>query len=137
MENYSLGNLKIIGMGNHRNVYQHPDNEKYVIKHAYNHYSNSLDGNSNYIEIKVWETVKFDKRISKYFAPIIDYSNDYNFLIMEKVAPIYDDILIKSIQKYIPIELLEDTHRIENCGIINNNILLIDYGFRTNINFVK
>lgn len=83
-ENTGLGDpegLQKINSGHNRIVYQVIDKtygvkaKDMIIKIQY---PNSTE---NEEEIKVWEKYK-NTKFSKYLVPIIDYSNDYNWILM-------------------------------------------------------
>jgi hypothetical protein len=136
-DDIDVNGLVEIGRGNHRIVYNIPYNPNEVIKYSYNPYNNSLTGNSNYIEFMVWDKIKSNKKLIKYFCPITGYTKDYSIITMVKASVMKKEIFNKKLINNIPELLRIDTHRIENWGLLDSQPVLIDYGFDKNVNYFK
>ncbi len=128
--------LKEIGRGNHRIVYKNPFNKEEVLKYSYNPYKSGLGGNSNYIEWRVWNAVKDDSSISKYFCPITGYTNDYSVITMLEASPMKKSQFSLRLLDKLPALLRLDVNRAENWGILEGRPVLVDYGFNENVKYL-
>lgn len=134
-EKIKEGSFRLIGRGSGRLVYD-LDNG-YVVKAARNQKGLA----QNKVEHQIFSVEK-----SKYFARILDVSENYEYLIMEKGKRIkslsavreyynvkYNNeiFLIKELQDIINKYnlLLPDLYRTDSWGIINDKPVIIDYGF--------
>ncbi len=121
-----------IGRGNHRIVYNHLNNIEVVIKKNFKLYKGV---NCNEVEFKVWKNIQSSK-FEKFFCPVEDVTPCFSYLIMAKARPLTSSIKTLPLQ-HLPKELQCDLHRRENWGILNSNIVVVDYGFSTNLAYTQ
>lgn len=106
----------LIASGSFRDVYEYGLDNNYVIKVTEHNEKNLL-------EYEVWQAAQ-GSHYQKWFAPIKYCSPAGNFLVMRKARPIRDtDKLPKKVPSFFT-----DMKK-ENYGMINNQLVCIDYHF--------
>jgi hypothetical protein len=126
-----------IACGDTRLVYHDQANPDRIIKHLYHSKGNH---NANETEWFVWNAIK-NEPFSRYFAPCWDISRCGNFLSMTK-APRNSrhfqtmaqslgssgDRLDVSLLEEIPDMLKDDIDRMHQWGVLQDTMVIIDYG---------
>lgn len=108
-----------IGSGIHRDVYEYPLDDKYVIK-----VENKEGWGENWAEFRIWQTVK-GSEYAKWFAESTWISSNGRVLMQRKTKPIWNSK--KKLPEKIPhffTDIKED-----NFGWIGNQLVCHDYSF--------
>lgn len=111
---------RCIGTGDTRWVFNYRFDDNYVVKYE------KPGTFHNVIEFEIWEEIKSNKKLSKWFAPVCDLSHCGRFLIMQKTT--------KPLRwpKKIP-KCMVDVHT-GNFGMIGNKFVCHDYAGLTILN---
>jgi hypothetical protein len=107
----------LIAEGSARKVYHCKPNSRLVVK-----IERSARSFQNVAESEIWSFVLGDKQMQKWFAPCMFISNAGTILIQEKVEPLRQKDLPKSLPEFL-CDL-----KIENFGMLNDRIVCCDYG---------
>jgi hypothetical protein len=119
---------KLIGKGWNRNVYEHPEDPELVVK-VVTHLHEGID--SNKLEWEIWNKIK-DTKHAEYFCPCVDLTQD-GHLIMQKCEKTKE----KNEEKiYVLGFYVRDSKRSGNKGLLNNKMVIIDYGHPKNVKFL-
>jgi hypothetical protein len=118
-----------LGQGLYRDVYEFTYNDSYVIKIETGECSFA-----NILEWEVWQSVRYNKKISHWFAPCYKISPRGQFLIQQKTSQINTrHILPKNIPSFF-----DDLH-MGNWGLIEGKWVCHDYAnhkaFSNDFNF--
>lgn len=127
----------MIACGDTRVVYHDFDNPEMIIKHLF-HLRNKH--NANLTEWMVWSKIK-DQPYARYFAPCYDISECGNYLRMamaprnsrafrnmaESLGSNGDRLDVDVLQE-IPPELRDDIDRMHQWGMMDDRMVIIDYG---------
>lgn len=106
-----------IGSGQNRTVYEYQLDTTKVLK-----FEATGTMFQNTIEWKVWQHVKNDKRLNKWFAPCYTISPWGGVLVQARVAPLTP----KRAPKKMPAFLCD--FKYANYGIYNGRVVCCDYG---------
>ena len=106
----------LIGVGNTRHVYQHPDNPLWVVK-------KDVHAASNEREWRAWCAIK-DTRYEHLFAPCVELTDD-GLLIMMRCDPVLKEPKRKTVVCRV---VVSDSHRAANLGVYNGRQVIVDYG---------
>ncbi len=137
--NIRKGNYQYLGSGSGRRVFDLGDG--YVVKVAKNRRGIAQNEAEHHISLSDHSNI---------FAKIIQVSEDYRFLIMEKAVRIRNfsevrkSFNVKSNRELFQLEefrsifqnhnlLSGDLYRTSNWGMINNHPVIIDYGFTRSV----
>ena len=104
-----------LGEGCYREVFVYRMSPHWVIKYEFGEKSFSNVG-----EWEIWQEVKNDKKLARWFAPCIDISFSGSILIQARTEP------ITKLPKELP-DFLADL-KPENFGRLNGRIVAHDYG---------
>lgn len=102
---------------------------------------------ANSAEMRTWMTVK-GTELEKYFCPIYDRSDDFQFIIMEKVktegldtddsSKLRQEITARIDDVDIPVDAQSFLDiKTSNIGVYNNQLVMIDYPYGANFEVTK
>lgn len=131
MMNFSKENL--IGQGTSRKVYRCED-KNYIVKE----YLKNTQNNQNLIEWNIFKYVNFSKngwKIKTFLNECISIENNGKYLICPYCEKNNKEISWNIFGTYV--ESFWDWKNLNNWGILNNQLKLIDYGYPGNIYFLK
>jgi len=110
---------RFLGEGIHRKVFIYKPNHDLVIKIAHD----SAHGRAqNIMEHEIWEEIKDEAAIAKWFAPVRDLSQAGKYLIQERAYIGGRDTYPKVIPNFFT-----DLHY-DNFGFIGKRLVCMDYG---------
>jgi hypothetical protein len=146
--------LSLIAIGSTREVYK-VQNKPHVLKVSKEVFFEKKElgitfkFNPNKIEWDIFNIIKKNNQV-KYFAKCIDISICNQYLLMEyapkssskfKEFLIQNKINIKNITSndfyMIDLDLRNDINRFQNWGILNNSMVITDYGSTKNLKYLK
>lgn len=107
----------LIAEGSARKVYHCKPNSRLVVK-----IERTARSLQNVAESEIWSFVMSDKEMKKWFAPCVFISSAGTVLIQDKVEPLREKDLPKSLPAFL-VDL-----KIENFGMLNGHIVCCDYG---------
>ena len=114
---YSLVTGRLLGVGLSRIVFEYAPDPELVIK-----FETTGNDFNNVIEWDVWDNVKYDKKLSKWFAPCHFISPCGAILIQQKTTPIPKENMPKKIPR-----LFTDL-KYQNWGSLDGRPVCHDYG---------
>lgn len=115
LESVLCGSL--IAEGSARKVYHCKPNSRLVVK-----IERAARSFQNVAESEIWSFVMGDKEMQKWFAPCVFISNAGTVLIQDKVEPLRQRDLPKSLPAFL-VDL-----KIENFGVLDGRVVCCDYG---------
>jgi hypothetical protein len=120
---------KLIGKGKRRNVYEHPKNPKLVVK-VLKRLHKHVDANK--LEWEIWNKIKETKH-AEHFCPCVDLTQD-GHLIMQRCEKAKET---DTEGIWVLGFFIWDSNKPFNKGLLNDKLVIIDYGDRTNVEFLK
>lgn len=114
--------LNLLGSGISRQVYTCTlDPQKWVVKvemEAHGYFQNVR-------EYAVWESVRWNKNIARWFAPIHNISDNGRFMVQERTRPVRVEELRKRLPK---VPTFFSDLKSDNWGWLGKRIVCHDYG---------
>jgi hypothetical protein len=142
-ENKKVKLGELIGHGHTRTVFNHPNMENVVIKTH-----RKMNTTANKVEYDIYCKLKDNNDFGKYLCPILAITDDYQYLYMKKAKLLKrKNFTEEEFAKYElkKNELEEDLKkkyekyflRSVNYGIIDDNVVIIDYASKFFRNITK
>jgi hypothetical protein len=135
----------LISSSSSRDVFENSLDSSTVVKKT----KSLNDRNGNKTEWLIWNAIK-DTSFAPWFCPVQAASSDFEYLIMTKAGDasvkfrewlkskgVTSRRLPNNAWDDIPDSLKHDTERAPNWGLINNRLVIIDYGCHKNLLYLN